>query len=252
MSSGNKTKKWKWILGAVALTAAAGAEGWALKKQSDRVCRSAVDLAQHAGSLRVWLAEADADPFLGAPALRGPVNAVIAEFRARSRWIQSELGARLLPEQARAAFQELNTTGDNNTAFFGALAKVAELKAGLKCEGRIPAGEESSLARQVDAANEFWRDQKAHAELAKIEFERDRVIFCKGDELMHGLQRVVQASIGRCQGAKLSAKLAAACEAQKNGPVAAEITDLEKQKEFNMRKLRQKWPEPVLKGLQCS
>jgi len=247
-----KTKKWKWILGALALATAAGAEGWALKKQSDRVCRSAVDLAQHAEALRVWLAEADADPFLGTSSLRGPVNSAIAEFRARSRWIQSELGARLLPEQARAAFQQLNTAGDSSAAVSGALLKVAGLKSGLQCEAPVPAVAESSLAQQVDTGNEFWRDQKAHAELAKLEFERDRVIFCKGDELLQGLRRVVQASLGRCQGEKLSAKQAAACDAQKTGPVAMEIADLEKQKEFNMRKLRQKWPEPVLKGLQCT
>ncbi len=247
-----KTRTWKWLLGAVALVAAAGVEGWALKKQSERVCHSAVDLAQNAEALRAWILEAEADPYLGPAAMRGPVYGVIAEFRNRSRWIQSELSARLLPEQARAAFLRLNTAGDASLPVADALQGISALKPILVCEARRPAGEEAGLARQIEGAADFWRDQKLLAENAKLEFEQDRVIFCKADELLRGLQRVAQATAGRCAQEKLPPKVKKACEGEKTGPVALEMADLEKQKEFNLKKLRQKWNDGILKGLQCS
>src|SRR3990167_6823472 len=100
--------KWKWIIAASVLVAVVAAEGWALRKQSERVWRSAVELATHAPSLSAWIEEAGRDPFLGTEAIRGPVSAAVESYRERSRWLYSEFSSRLLPEEAREAFRLVN------------------------------------------------------------------------------------------------------------------------------------------------
>jgi len=244
--------KWKWILAVLALAVVAGREAVALRKKSDLVCRTAQDLAKNADALRVWLIEAEADPFLGESAMRGTVNSVMVEFRSRSKWIQSEFTSRLLQEQAQQAFFKLNSSSEQNGMLVSALAEVSALKSVIRCERPSLEPDEFELMRKIEAGNAFWRDQKAYAALAKKEFERDRLVFCKGEELLRGLQRVLDVSARRCGKENLPLKLASVCKSEKSGVVALEMEDLKNQREFNLRKLRQKWTESVLRRLACS
>jgi len=244
--------KWKWLALAAVFAAVVGGQGWALKKQLARVCRHSMELAHNASAVRTWLVEAEADPFLGEGAMRGPVNSVVANYRERSGWIQSELSSYFLPEKVRLAFQAMHSAGQDFASVARALEEVASLKTVLQCGAREPAAEEIGLRGQVAVGNEFWRDQKALAILAKKEFAADRLIYCKSDELLRDLQSIIAVSEERCQNPSLPAHLSKACRAGKSEAILGEMADIEKQKKFNERKLRAKWPAPVLRNLQCS
>lgn len=240
----------KWFLVITLLALSAGVQYWAIQKRSARVCRSAGELSMQAGRVRGWLADSARDPFLYGRVFQGQTGAVIEETLQRARWISSETsGSRLAPD-AQAAFQKLGLAAGSEEQLASALEGVAKLAPSLRCEGRAPAGEDGQLHFRVGEASRAWEGEKREAVLAKLSFEQDKLIYCKGDELLRGLQKVVATREARCKGDKLPPKLAAACK-EKSVALDGEITDLEKQKDFNMRKLRQKWPEPVLKELRC-
>lgn len=241
---------WKWIFAILLLAASAGAQYWAIERRSGRVCRAAAELSMHAPRVGVWLADSAADPFLHGAPFRGPTGAVLEEMLQRARWITSETsGGRLAPE-AHKAFHRLAISAREPAALAENLAAVAALSPALRCEGRAPAGEESKLHFKVSEADRAWDEQKKQVATERLVFEQDRQIYCKGDELLRGLQKVLATRELRCKGGKLPPKQAVACQ-RKSEALDAEIADLEKQKDFNMKKLRQKWPEPVLKELAC-
>jgi hypothetical protein len=240
----------KWFFAISLLALSAGIQYWAIQKRSARVCRSASELSMQADRMRGWLSDSLRDPFLYGRVFRGHTGAVIEETLQRARWISSETsGSRLAPD-AQAAFQKLGLAAGSEEKLAAALEGLAKLAPSLRCESRVPAGEDGQLHFRVGEASRAWEGEKQEAVLAKLSFEQDKLIYCKGDELLRGLQKVVATREARCKGEKLPPKLAASCK-EKSEALDGEIADLEKQKDFNMRKLRQKWPEPVLKELEC-
>lgn len=239
----------KWLIAAFALAVVVGLESWTFKQQTEKVCRSAAELAAYAGSVSSWIAEAKADPFLESEALREPMSSLIATYRDRSRWILSEFSTIVLPEQALAAFQELSRAGDLSR-LSPALTAVAELGRFMNCGVAADSEQASELTRKVREGREFWQSRKELVAQLKKEFAADAMIYCRSDDLLQGLGRVVSAREGRCRDS--AAKQRDACREGPSEALHGEIADLEKQKEFNMKKLRQKWPESVLKGLACT
>lgn len=243
---------WKWFFAILLLAASAAAQYWAIERRSGRVCRAAAELSAQAPRVRAWLADADADPFLHGAPFRGLTGAVVEEMLQRARWISSETSGGRLPPEAHKAYHELAISAREPAPLSAGLQAVAAFSSSLRCEGRAPAGEEGRLHFKVSEADRAWDEQKKQAEADKLVFAQDRLIYCKGDELLRSLSKVLATREARCKATKLPPKLAAACQEKTAEALDAEIADLEKQKDFNMKKLRQKWPEPVLKELACA
>ena len=202
-----------------------------------------------------WLTEAAADPFLGAAALRGPPNSVLALYRSQARAILSEFSTRLLPEEPIRALQAVSLALNESAALALVLKQLGPAMDGLVCRRSAPespAGTE--LAKLVSAGDLFWAERRAVMVVEKQEFAHDREIYCKGDKLLAMLQNIVSAAARACKAARPGSKMARNCAAapQHGTPaIEAEIKDVEKEKEFNRHKLRQKWPEGVMAGLTC-
>jgi len=237
------------------LAVGAAAATWSLRRRADELCHSAHVLADQAPKVSAWLREAAGDPYLGASALRGPPNGVIALYRERSRALADDVSARVLPPATVEAYRRLGTMRSGDPRLAGALEALRPAVAGLVC--RAPASstaEADDLEKELDAAELFWGEQRAVSKIARQEFARDQSIFCHGEDLLKKLRVVVEAAAEKCRGAKPGSKLARSCAAKKvsgASSVEAEIQDLEKQRELNLRKLRQKWPEAVVAGLAC-
>jgi hypothetical protein len=247
----------KIFLAIFLLVAIAGAaEYWALRQRAAGLCHSARALARHAPALSALLREAEADPFLGEAALRGPPNGLTALYRDRARSISAELSARFLPAPATDALRRLALARGEGPELAAALDGLAPAAAGIDCRGTAPAAEADDLAKRIDTAQLFWAERRAVSKIERQEFARDQLIFCHGEDLLKKLRGVVLAADEACRAAKPGSKLARSCggasrEAAGTGSVEEEIRDLEKQKELNLRKLRQKWPVAVVAGLAC-
>ncbi len=239
------------------LVGAAGAGAYLLKKRSQQICRSACEMAAHAPIVSGWVEEAARDPFLGAAALHGPTNGVFTEYQERARFIASDFSTRLLPEDVSRAFAALSIAGPNSKELVEGLRVLPSLAIGLHC-GRLPPPASTdfkeTLGKLVVTGALFWAERKAVVVIEKQEFERDRRIYCRGENLLRGLRDVLASAAESCRQAPHGSKLAKACGGGGQtgmGSVDAEISDLEKQKAFNLRKLKQKWLEGVLKRLEC-
>lgn len=249
----------KLAIVALLLFAAATAEFWALKKRALNLCLSAHSLALHAPVASQWIIEANGDPFLGPKALQEDAQKVLENFRARAREISTELSSRFLSQEVRKAFLSLSLAPEGSQDFASALQELPKIAKGLACARRDPkAQEEQEWAQQVGAGAEYWKARKTQAAAEKEEFAADKDIYCRSDLLLRGLNLMLELASSQCAGSVKGTKLKKACdEVVKKGDksltqnIEAEISDLQKQKEFNMRKLQQKWPPAVLEGLQC-
>ncbi len=240
----------KWFLAIALLAVSAGVQYWAIKRRSERVCYSAVELSAQAPRFSAWLREAKSDPFLEARVFQGTTGSLLLEAVQRARWISSDTsGSRLSPE-AEKAFRQLSQARTELGDLASSLEAVGRIAPQLHCESEKRKGTEPQLHFRVMEASRVWEYEKKAAVVDRATFEQDRIIYCKGDDLIRGIQKVISAREARCKGEKLSAQLAAACKGG-SGALEGEVADLEKQKDFNMRKLRQKWSEPVLKELHC-
>lgn len=225
---------------------------WTFRRKAEDLCHVARGLAKHGGAVAVWIRESRADPFLGEGALRGPPNGVIAIYRDRARLVAAGVPARFLPDHAREAFARVAHMREANEALAGALEDLRPASAGLECREGDRAGAEAEIVAKIGEAERFWKDRRASAVLDRQNFANDRVIFCRAEQLLAKLRGVVAVASARCQAAKPGTKLAKSCGGGNGaGGVEAEIQDLEKEKEINLRKLRQKWPEAVVQGLRC-
>lgn len=239
------------------VSAALGFEAWTTLRRAEELCHVGRALARGTPVLESWLREARAEPFLGASALRGPPFAVIAFYRGHARQLSGELAARLLPKETRYAFRAVADTPMGDPDMEKRLAGLRPATRSLVCRSvRAPSAEEEKLARLLAEAGHFWADRHALVAQDKKEFARDQEIFCRADGLLRRLHEVVSAATLACREAKPGSKLALGCGADaKQAPgtasVEAEIEELEKEKEINARKLRQKWPDAVVAGLRC-
>jgi hypothetical protein len=237
---------------AALLLATAGGAFWELRRRAVEKEAAACVLAGHAPLVGGWVAEASADPYLGVAALRGPTNSVFAAYRTQARWIAEVPSSWLLPEEAREAFVALSLAELNSEEMAGRLRRLPAIATILHCDPLPDSDRKDALGKLVRAGEVFWAERRAVAEVERREFARDRVIFCRSAALLERLRSVRDGAAASCGQAPPGSQLAKACAGGPvPGAVAAEISDLEKQKEFNMRKLRQKWPAGVIRGLEC-
>ncbi len=239
---------------AILLFAAAAAEFWALKNRAQVLCLSAHSLAEHAPRVAGWVEEANADPFLGPAALQGMQN-VLDLYRLRSREISTELSSRFLSPRVREAFFALALAAEGSPDFAQSLRALPYAADGLRCDAGAA---EPNLAVKMEDASRYWRERGAQLVVDKTEFSRDKNIYCRSEQLLRGLHRLLEVAGKLCESSASGSKLKQACDRGKRtegfsvtGKIEAEISDLQKQKEFNMRKLQQKWPARVLKELSC-
>ncbi|HEY8280469.1 MAG TPA: hypothetical protein VIH99_12645 [Bdellovibrionota bacterium] len=249
--------KWKFALIGLllAISAAAATYGYiSYRRKTQDVCLTALHLSQHALTVNSWLREAAADPFLGSAAMRGPTNSVVAHYKERSAWIIENFGSRALPEGVKVTFQELSAAPAGGEAMGAALKKLGAQTSALHCEvqGKAPAPNEE-LAKLVSAGSLFWSERRAVAAIEKQEFAHDREIYCHADELIARLRKMAGLALENCKRADPKTKLGKSCKAKESvtGSIEVEIGDLERQKDLNLGKLRQKWPAGVLRGLEC-
>ncbi|MGZ3702851.1 MAG: hypothetical protein ACXWSD_13770 [Bdellovibrionota bacterium] len=246
--------KWIFLL-ILVLVAVTGAEFWALRERAEATCHAGHELAARGAAVAEWIQEAAADPFLGSNALRGPPNALLAYYRDQARAIVSESSTRLLPEKPVLALQALIRAPEESPELVRALESLKPAFAGFECR-KPPV--KPSIGAEIDLrlqeGNAFWKERKLLAVQEKKDFARDRAIFCKGDKLLATLKNVVEAAGRACQRARAGSKMARNCTANPHygaTAVEAEIRDVEKEKEFNRRKLQQKWTPGEMAGLEC-
>jgi hypothetical protein len=240
----------KWIaLLILVLVGAGGVELWLLRRtRAEAACQAVHALARNVAPLETWLSEAAAEPYLGNAALRGEPAAVMNSVRARARSLVAE--AELLPVPTANALRALASAGPDPHAALASLP--LSLQSFLCREPRSSASPDAELEREIAAASEVFTARKLQVPHDKAEFARDLVIFCKGDQILARLKRVVDAAENKCQAAKAGTKMAKSCAAKRgDSALEAEMKDVEAQKAVNERKLRQKWPAAVVADLRC-
>lgn len=242
----------KWVmLFLVLLLCTAGVAAWMLRERVEALCHSSRSLARRAPLVSAWLAEAAAEPFLGESALDGPPSAVIAALRARARVIPSEFSARLVPEPAIKALQNFALAADR-PALLKALEELPAAVKSFECRKNESRPEDTDLDQDFGAAESYWKSRKDRLPADKAAFAADRLIFCKGEELLARLRGLAAVAERKCHDAKTGTKLAKSCSS--GGAISAldaEIQDVQRKRDMNERKLRQKWPTRVVEGLRC-
>lgn len=241
------------VAAAVLLAALLTAGVAARKRRIASTCRMARALAEHAPAAAAWVRQAEADPFLGAEAMGGPVGSALALFREQALRAVIDLPSRFSRAEARAAYHVLSRAAPGASQLAAALEAIVPAAADLRCdELGPPAPGEGELSRLMAASRPFWASRVVAAAEGRREFGRDKEIYCRGESLLQGLRRMREVAAGICREAPPASRLAKGCAAGAgSSALEEEVSDLERQQELNQRKLRQKWPEGALQGLRC-
>jgi hypothetical protein len=230
------------ILVILGLLVAAGGGFWHARTRSLAACREGVSL--HKASLKplMWLEAANRDPFLVSLLQQGEAAEALRSLRIRAAVVAGEPWSWHLSDSFKAGLKSLVLVEPTDKKFFVRLKAFAAEPLPEACAG----AEDPRLTRMVAAGEEYWRSRQNEARMAKLSFAHDREIFCQSEALTERLRAVLAATEARC------AKSKKGCQARATAPILQEIEDIEMQKEFNQQKLRRKWPEEILEGLECS
>jgi hypothetical protein len=216
------------------------------RERSLEHCRSAASIRMYAPTLSDWIKDAENDPFELAMLRQEPIAKLVGELKARAKTGANSRPQWLISVKDRAGFRPMERANLNDTkGLKEALAAAAAVPVPIECLSGIS----PQLVKIGDAAAAYWAKRGTEVRLAKMSFARDKDIFCQSRGLLEKLRAVKVATEAQCQERK--AKKSKACRAGALESVDQEITDLEKQKEFNLEKLRKKWPEAVLGEIPC-
>ena len=211
-------------------------------RRSQAVCRAGAGLRASAADPLPWLESAGRDVFLR-PLLRGGATAdALRAFRLRAAAVAGEPISWHLSGEFKQRLKEVVVAEPGSERFLSALRALGGATVGAHCDPPSPNPWHPLFA----AAAEYARSRLNEAKIAALSFARDREIFCQSDALIGRLRALISATEEKCARAKKG------CPATATAPLRREMEDIEKQKDFNLQKLRRKWPAEVLEELPCS
>lgn len=227
---------------ALLVLACGGGAFWAARKQSLLRCRKASFLASQTLVPARWFEAAVKDRFQESLLRQGAVGEAIAYYREEASVIANDpLLSYYFPE-AKARFTQLvSVSPTDEKTFLEALLSVAALSPPAECE---PA-EDATLLTLYRGADHAWQLEQEKVRSLKASFAADLEIYCLASALQARLKLFQAATEERCASTERCAQTVYVS-------ISQEIADIEKQKEFNLQKLRRKWPEEILEGLKCS
>lgn len=230
------------ILIILGLTLAVGGGIWHARVRSLAACREGAILRKAAVRSLPWFKAAAGDRFLLPLLKQGKVAEALRELRVRSAVAAGEAWSWHLSDSFKAALKSLIVNSPTDNEFYAALERFVALPVPKAC----PEAEDPRLLEAFAAGDEFWRSRLGEVRMAKLSFAHDEEIFCQAEALTGRLKAVLAATESRCSKSKKG------CQAAATAPIQREIEDIEMQKEFNLQKLRRKWPAEILGGLKCS
>jgi hypothetical protein len=231
--------------------ASGGAALWAGQKYSEDRCRKAASFINQArGPALKWLSAAYQDRFLAQVLRQGPTFAALVDLRDKAAIFHQDLFLwHSFPESGEAFHALAKSDPKEQEKFKTALFRVASLAVPPICssmEFLLPSG----LLAEGEA---YWRSRQNEVRLARLSFAQDQGIYCHAESLTAQLKELLLATGKNCDGGvkKLATMKKNACDKAKS-QLSQEITDIENRKIFNLEKLKRKWPEKILAGLECS
>jgi hypothetical protein len=220
--------------------------GWFAHRRVTSTCEVAVALSQNIPHAAAWMLAAKQDPFLAVKLDRDPIRASLRQFQKAAAIVRGDLGLLRLSGETKAQLSALAEARDQISRSVSILSFQPEL---LRTSCGTESGTQGkALAQQVQVAEEDWVEAQREAGKDKLAFAADREIYCQLSTLSDELETVVKTSTERCAARKPGAK---ACALEVNEALTKEMQDLEKKRQFNLLKLRRKWPDTILEQLKC-
>lgn len=228
----------KTVIAAVAMVLVGVGAGYYGRARSELLCQEAAAVAEVAVSLAQWQAEAAQDPFKRPLLQYQHIHELngMAKLRAglvAKAWPHWHLEARHRNALGRIA------DGASAESLASAYADLAAGNVALRCPGSLP----EDLAQVHQRARAQWRARLNEVRVAKSDFRGDQRILCQSDRLERQLQSVRLAQRDRC------AKGRRGCDAKSMAAMEKEIADLRATRDFNLEKMRRKWPAEIMATL---
>lgn len=220
--------------------------GWFAHRRATGTCEIAAALSQNIPRAAAWMLAAEQDPFLATKLERDPIRASLRQFQKAAAIVRGDLGLLRLSNESKAQLAALAEARDEQSRSVSILSFQPDLLR-AKC-GTDLGAQGRAFTAQVLAAEEDWLEARREAARDKISFASDLEIYCQLNTLSGELETVVRTSRERCAARKPGIK---ACAPEVNEALTKEMQDIEKKRQFNLLKLRRKWPEIIMERLKC-
>lgn len=230
----------KTVIAAVAMVLVGVGAGAYGRARSERLCQEAAAVAEVAVSLAQWQAEGAQDPFKRPLLQHQHIHDLNSAAKVRAGLVAKAWPHWHLEARHRNALGRI-ADGSSLESLAAAYGDLAAGDVARQCPGSGPEG--SALAQLHQRARAEWRARLNEVRMAKSDFQGDQRILCQSDRLERQLQSVQQAQRDRC------AKGRRGCEAKSMAAMEKEIADLQATRNFNLEKMRRKWPAEIMATL---